>query len=87
MQVGTNQSTAYHSQPSAANSGGQTGRSSSTSRQGTSQYDNEQLANIRPRLCILRKWPHYDGKNHNVIITDMTCFRSVSFIFKAMVFI
>jgi len=65
MQVGTNQSTAYHSQPSISTSGGQTGRSSSTSRQQQqqqSQYDNEQLANIRPRLCILRKWPYYDGK-------------------------
>jgi hypothetical protein len=63
MQVGTNQSTTYHSQPSLSTSGGQTGRSSSTSRQQQSQYDNEQLTNIRPRLCILRKWPHYDGEN------------------------
>jgi hypothetical protein len=66
MQVGTNQSTNYHSQPTLSTSGGQPGRSSSTSRQQQqqqqSQYDNEQLANIRPRLCILRKWPHYDGK-------------------------
>jgi hypothetical protein len=62
MQVGTNQSTTYHSQPSLSTAGGQTGRSSSTSRQQQqSQYDNEQLANIRPRLCTLRKWPHYDG--------------------------
>ncbi|CAF4469790.1 unnamed protein product [Rotaria socialis] len=62
MQVGANQSTAYHSQPSLAASSGQTGRSSSTSRQQQqSQYDTEQLANIRPRLCLLRKWPHYDG--------------------------
>jgi hypothetical protein len=66
MQVGTNQSTTYHSQPSIPTSGGQTGRSSSASRQQPqqqSQYDNEQLANIRPRICTLRKWPHYDGKN------------------------
>jgi hypothetical protein len=65
MQVGTNQSTKYHNQSSISSSGGQTGRSSSTSRQQQpqqSQYDNEQLANIRPRLCTLRKWPHYDGK-------------------------
>jgi hypothetical protein len=63
MQVGTNPSTTYHSQPSLPTSGGQPGRSSSTSRQQQqSQYDNEQLANIRPRLCTLRKWPHYDGK-------------------------
>lgn len=64
MQVETNQSTTYHSQPSLTTSGGQTGRSSSTSRpqqQQQQQYDDEQLANIRPRLCILRKWPHYDG--------------------------
>ncbi|CAF4667627.1 unnamed protein product, partial [Rotaria socialis] len=62
MQVGANQSTAYHSQPSLTASSGQTGRSSSTSRQQQqSQYDTEQLANIRPRLCLLRKWPHYDG--------------------------
>ncbi|CAF1208220.1 unnamed protein product [Rotaria sordida] len=68
MQVGTNQSTTYHSQPTLTTSGGQTGRASSTSRQQQqqqqqqySQYDNEQIANIRPRLCVLRKWPHYDG--------------------------
>ncbi|CAF0852377.1 unnamed protein product [Adineta steineri] len=69
MQVGTNQSATYHSQPALSSSGGQTGRSSSTSRQQQQQqqqqqqpqYDNEQLANIRPRICILRKWPHYDG--------------------------
>ncbi|CAF1569314.1 unnamed protein product [Rotaria magnacalcarata] len=61
MQVGANQSTTYHSQPSLATSSGQTGRSASTSRQQQSQYDTEQLANIRPRLCLLRKWPHYDG--------------------------
>ncbi|CAF0730470.1 unnamed protein product [Rotaria sp. Silwood1] len=64
MQVGTNQSTTYHSQPSLTTSGGQASRSSSTSRQQQqqqSQYDSEQLANIRPRLCVLRKWPHYDG--------------------------
>lgn len=62
MQVGTNQSATYHSQPSLGTSSGQTGRSSSTSRQQQSQYDNDQLANIRPRLCLLRKWPHYDGQ-------------------------
>lgn len=63
MQVGSNQSTTYHSQPSLPSTGGQTGRSSSTSRQQQQpQYESEQLANIRPRLCILRKWPHYDGK-------------------------
>lgn len=66
MQVGTNQSATYHSQPSLTTSGGQTGRSSSTSRQQPNQYDDEQLANIRPRLCILRKWPHYDGKNKEI---------------------
>jgi len=72
MQVGTNQSTKYHNQSSLSTSGGQTGRSSSTSRQQQqpqqqqqSQFDNEQLANIRPRLCTLRKWPHYDGKKNN----------------------
>jgi len=68
MQVGTNQSTTYHSQPSLSTSGGQAGRSSSTSRQQQQQqqqpqYDSEQLANIRPRLCVLRKWPHYDGNS------------------------
>ncbi|CAF4041131.1 unnamed protein product [Rotaria sp. Silwood2] len=62
MQVGTNQSTTYHSQPTLTTSSGQSGRSSSTSRQQQqTQYDSEQLANIRPRLCVLRKWPHYDG--------------------------
>ena len=78
MQVGTNQSTTYHSQPSLPTSGGQTGRSSSTSRpQQQHQYDDEQLANIRPRLCILRKWPHYDGRKNNVngsISFDMNFF-------------
>ena len=74
MQVGTNQSTTYHSQPSLSTAGGQTGRSSSTSRQQQqqqqqqSQYDNDQAANIRPRLCTLRKWPHYDGKTRENLI-------------------
>jgi hypothetical protein len=73
MQVGTNQSTTYHSQPSIPTSGGQPGRSSSTSRQQQqqqqqqSQYDNDQLSNIRPRICTLRKWPHYDGKKKSFI--------------------
>jgi hypothetical protein len=65
-QVGTNQSTTYHSQPLLSATAGQSNRSSSTSRQQqqqASQYDTEQLANIRPRLCTLRKWPHYDGRN------------------------
>ncbi|UJR25322.1 hypothetical protein I4U23_006673 [Adineta vaga] len=63
MQVGTNQSATYHSQPALSTAGGQAGRSSSTSRQQPqqSQYDSEQLTNIRPRICVLRKWPHYDG--------------------------
>ncbi|CAF0931428.1 unnamed protein product [Adineta ricciae] len=63
MQVGTNQSATYHSQPALSTAGGQPGRSSSNSRQQPqqSQYDTDQLANIRPRLCVLRKWPHYDG--------------------------
>ena len=65
MQVGTNQSAAYHSQPALSTAaGGQPGRPSSNSRPQPqqSQYDTDQLANIRPRLCVLRKWPHYDGK-------------------------
>lgn len=62
MQVGTSQSTTYHNQSPLPPSGGSTtARSSSTSRQ-QQQFDNEQLANIRPRLCTLRKWPHYDGR-------------------------
>jgi hypothetical protein len=82
MQVGTNQSTTYHSQPTLSTPGGQTGRPSSTSRQQQSQYDTEQLANIRTRLCTLRKWPHYDGKKTNfdeIII--------LLFYFQVMVFI
>lgn len=68
-QVGTNQSTAYHSQPSLSTSGGQTGHSVSAARQQHQQshYDHELQANIRPRLCTLRKWPHYDGnKTHQI---------------------
>ena len=64
MQVGTNPSATYHSQPSLATPAGQPARSSSASRPQANQYDNEQLANIRPRLCVLRKWPHYDGKKN-----------------------
>jgi hypothetical protein len=84
-QVGTNQSTTYHNQPSLSTAGGQTGRSSSTSRQQQqpSQYDNEQLANIRPRLCTLRKWPHYDGKKKE--FAGMK--NSICFLFKVTVFI
>lgn len=25
-------------------------------------YFDEQLTQIRPRLCVLHKWPHYDGR-------------------------
>ncbi len=85
MQVGTNQSTTYHSQPTLSTTGGQTGRSSSTSRQQQqSQYDSEQLANIRPRLCTLRKWPHYDGRKKKIgqISNSFLLFR-----FQVMVFI
>lgn len=81
MQVGTNQSTTYHSQPSLTTSGGQTGRSSSTSRQQQqqSQYDNEQLANIRPRLCVLRKWPHYDGTKIDFFLLKTMDFQLFTF--------
>lgn len=62
MQIGANPSTTYHNPGSVGTPGGQAARSSSVTRQQVSQYDDDQLANIRPRLCTLRKWPHYDGR-------------------------
>ena len=85
MQIGTNQSTNYHSQSSMSTPSGQTGRSSSTSRQQQqqSQFDNEQLANLRPRLCLLRKWPHYDGKINSLTLfcyESQCCFIFIHFL-------
>ena len=35
----------------------------------TSSSDNGQVPNIQPRLCILHKWPHYDGtKKHHFLL-------------------
>jgi hypothetical protein len=33
----------------------------------TSSYNIEQLSNIRPRLCTLHKWSHFDGRNKNFL--------------------
>lgn len=35
----------------------------------TSSSDIGQVPKIQPRLCILRKWSHYDGtKNHSFLL-------------------
>ncbi|CAF0789098.1 unnamed protein product [Didymodactylos carnosus] len=60
LHLSQNQSTTYHSQPLPTASSYQSQYSASSQQHSTNESEQTSI-DLRPRSCILRKWPHYDG--------------------------